>query len=309
MGIAILFRRNPDLSPFKDALLKLLQTSGSKLILSSGFIDYSITQSPLNLIDKIVDDFDSTSQLNEIIIIGGQFDDQKHELECKHVNLPFFGKLLGTSIKGSDLLNKDIYKYSKHIRRSEWNDLYLGIEDEIRAKYRIHPSQSVSTYTDEIESMRDELIYSQIQKIINISHIASGYSAKNKCWYCNFSAFIWLLRYKLSIRNPDTVVRVVFSKKDLKRLWHSKIALKVSEDNIVNAGLIGSSNLTGAAVREDSDYFNYESDIYLWKNGVGVEIEQKDFEVITVSTTGDSPDEEQLLNEMYKGIRKYLDNN
>ena len=308
MGMAILFRRNADYSPFKDALLKLVQTSGSKLILSSGFIDYSISQYPLDIISEIVNSFPEGTEEGEVTIIAGHFDDQVHKETCKPTDLPFFGKLLGTTIKGRDLQSKEIYKYSPTIRTSEWEALYLGIEDEIRALYKVPKCKSLSYYAEEIEAMRDELVGAELHKVSNIRNIAEDYSVKTNCWYCNFYAFVWLLRQELSIAKPNIPVRVVFAKKDIEQFWHSKIALKITDDNSAIAGLIGSSNLTGAAVRENKKYFNYESDIYLWKNGEGIEIEQKDFEVITVATTGNSPNEEQLLNEIQNGITKYLDN-
>lgn len=47
--------------------------------------------------------------------------------------------------------------------------------------------------------------------------------------------------------------------------WHAKIAMKIREDKPV-AALIGSSNLTAPAYRENYTAFNHECDVLIWEN-------------------------------------------
>lgn len=56
-----------------------------------------------------------------------------------------------------------------------------------------------------------------------------------------------------------------------KRNWHAKVAVRFNGSGEPVAAIVGSSNLTGPAYRENYGNWNYESDVLLWKGGSGLD--------------------------------------
>lgn len=99
-----------------------------------------------------------------------------------------------------------------------------------------------------------------------------------------------------------------------RRNWHARVAMKLKDETPI-AAIIGSSNLTQPAFREDYSGYNHECDVVLWRNDpaldkyFGKEIVRSrrsddpfsPIEVIFNRETG-QPDEGQRLEALYREI-------
>lgn len=111
-----------------------------------------------------------------------------------------------------------------------------------------------SGYISENESysiLTDKLLNAISSQNIKVITVAGMLPSKNK--------------YKLFIRRLKNNNIDVVSYKAKKNNWHAKVAIKLNDEDPV-AGLIGSSNLTAPAYRENQSKFNYEADVLIWKD-------------------------------------------
>lgn len=56
-----------------------------------------------------------------------------------------------------------------------------------------------------------------------------------------------------------------------RRNWHAKIAIRLCKDKPI-AALIGSSNLTGPAYRQNWSRWNFESDVLIWPSNPELDV-------------------------------------
>lgn len=102
----------------------------------------------------------------------------------------------------------------------------------------------------------DELFRAIVHGCNEVTTIAGMFSNYLGSWEQRYDTFVERLRQSgLAIK----------SFKIKGGNWHAKIALKLNGDKPI-AGLLGSSNLTGPAYRENRGRFNHEVDILIWEN-------------------------------------------
>lgn len=101
--------------------------------------------------------------------------------------------------------------------------------------------------------LNDELlnaISSQNVEVITVAGMLSGQGN-------------WENKYKSFVKRLKSNNIKVVSYKAKKKNWHAKVAIKLNGEDPI-AGLIGSSNLTAPAYRENHGRFNYEADVLIW---------------------------------------------
>ncbi len=100
-----------------------------------------------------------------------------------------------------------------------------------------------------------------------------------------------------------------------ERNWHAKIALRLDAQGTPMAGIVGSSNLTGPAYRNDYNRWNYEADVLLWVPGscadgqfdqlTTVSSDPFSAMLLSLSRSASQPDEAERLSTLYDDIFRH----
>jgi hypothetical protein len=75
----------------------------------------------------------------------------------------------------------------------------------------------------------------------------------------------WTTRYSNFVGRLKTEGFLAAAYTARTKNWHAKIAIGLTA-GVPRAGIVGSSNLTGPALREGSGNWNFEGDVLLWKD-------------------------------------------
>lgn len=323
MAMAILFRKESKKSPFSEALQKLIECEGEKLILSSGFFAYKT-----RLINWIIEAA-SKNKISEITIIAGYVDPNVKEdpdnpkskvipVKQYHKKIHEEYEELNTRLQKISTENiaerKEITEKIKEIS----NKHYANFHHDFLSKFLLNKSVAdiISTLKEHLEGIGVPQVdydknVDQFWKRIE-GNISENEKKKNiKCEYCKLVMFVNSLYYKLFANSIHSVpVRIVFIPETKGIKWHSKVALKVTNQNDQpKSAILGSSNLTTANLPLIDgtffDIFAFECDIYItMSTKLELNVKDQDYSVIPVEPKNHSV--EGILNSIYQGVKHFL---